>query len=273
MALIECHVCGKQVSDKAKTCPNCGEELINDPPIELLKCEECGSDIPSDSKNCPNCGFPVPEPQEPIVAQKVEVTKVSMPVDKNKIKKVVGILIGVVAIIAIILIIVSASKASQAKKAIANYSSNLDLCISTMFIGAADAESASGLIHDVWYNCIYEERDPSTDKYTRANKGSGSFYDDFNEALAVLFTDSSFTARTDSIESNQDLVASLMKELKNPPEEYADAYDALKDLYDAYCEITECAVNPSGNLSSYTSTFNEADSNFLKYYKAVSLYQ
>jgi len=64
-----------------------------------------------------------------------------------------------------------------------------------------------------------------------------------------------------------------MKDLKNPPDEYKDAYDALKDLYEVYTDLTQCAVDPSGNLSSYTSSFNTADSDFVKYYKAVKLYQ
>ena len=29
MALIECKSCGKQISDKTKICPNCGEVLIS----------------------------------------------------------------------------------------------------------------------------------------------------------------------------------------------------------------------------------------------------
>ena len=63
-----------------------------------------------------------------------------------------------------------------------------------------------------------------------------------------------------------------MKSLKNPPDEYRDAYEAMKDFYDAYQELTQCAVNPTGNLTSFTQTFNSADSNTLKYYKAVQMY-
>lgn len=38
MALIKCDECGKGVSDKAKTCPNCGN------PIDTsIRCPKCGS--------------------------------------------------------------------------------------------------------------------------------------------------------------------------------------------------------------------------------------
>lgn len=36
-----------------------------------------------------------------------------------------------------------------------------------------------------------------------------------------------------TIEDNHDTVNALMKKLKNPPDEYKDAYDAVSDLYDA----------------------------------------
>ena len=41
MALIKCSECGKQISDKAKTCPNCGNQIsqlkeISDKEIKRL---------------------------------------------------------------------------------------------------------------------------------------------------------------------------------------------------------------------------------------------
>ena len=63
-----------------------------------------------------------------------------------------------------------------------------------------------------------------------------------------------------------------MKELKNPPDVYDDAYDALKDLYECYSKLTNMAVNPTGSLSSYTSDFNSVDSDFLSKYNKAKLY-
>ena len=77
---------------------------------------------------------------------------------------------------------------------------------------------------------------------------------------------------SDIIKSNQDAVNALMKKLKNPPDEYKDAYDALTDLYNAYISLTNCATDPSGSLETYSSTFNDADTNTLNAYKAMELY-
>lgn len=75
-----------------------------------------------------------------------------------------------------------------------------------------------------------------------------------------------------TIEDNQDTVNALMKKLKNPPDEYKDAYDAVSDLYDAYISLTNCTTDPSGSLQTYSSTFNDADTNTLNAYKTMELY-
>ena len=64
----------------------------------------------------------------------------------------------------------------------------------------------------------------------------------------------------------------IEEKLKNPPDEYKDAYDAVSDLYDAYISLTNCATDPSGSLQTYSSTFNDADTNTLNAYKAMELY-
>lgn len=50
MALIKCPECGKEISDKAKTCPHCGV------PIEMKFCQYCGEKIEKDCVVCPKCG-------------------------------------------------------------------------------------------------------------------------------------------------------------------------------------------------------------------------
>ena len=36
--------------------------------------------------------------------------------------------------------------------------------------------------------------------------------------------------------------------------------------------LTNCATDPSGSLQTYSSTFNDADTNTLNAYKAMELY-
>lgn len=249
MALIICPECGKEFSDRAAACPNCG----------------CPVEKENDTGN-------TPEPQ------KVEIAKVSV---NKSTKKLIIIVVSVLVAIAAIIGIVAAVKASNAKKeaeqariaaeeAKQEYVSNLSLARITMLTGAIDAENAGGLIHDVWYNTIYEKYDDRTNKYTKS-KYSG-YNKDFNTSLSNLFADEEFQATISNIKNNQDQVSALMKKLINPPDEYKEAYSVLKDMYNAYLDLCKCATNPSGNLTSYTETFNKADSEFVKYYDALGLY-
>lgn len=56
MALIKCPDCGKQISDKASECPNCGCPSSQFAP---KICPECGNVLANGDITCPNCGFPL----------------------------------------------------------------------------------------------------------------------------------------------------------------------------------------------------------------------
>ena len=279
MALIQCNCCGKEISDRAKACPQCGqpvvlaaEEMEVVPPV---LCEECGTEIPAGKDACPNCGCPVQVNEEVAEEspQKVEVTAVNLPkMQKNTKKYVVIAVVAILAVIAAVFIgndVKEQKMAEEAAQRSANYASTLETASYTMLLGAIEAEEAGNLIKSVWYNAIYEERDSKTDQYTRPK---GYFVDDFNDALANLFADDEFKSTISSIESNQDRVTDLMKDLKNPPEEYEEAYEAVKELYDAYKQLTNLATNPSGNLRSFSDNFNSADTQTVNCYEALQMY-
>ena len=263
MAMITCPNCGEQVSDKAKKCVHCGTILIQE---EKKKCAECGIELEEGAIECPNCGCPVDEmkvsdnQEKP---QKVEVTGVKV---AKKVKIIIGIAVAVLLVGGITIFGVNKyQKKNDAKK----YSDNLEMATYSMLSGASEAETCGNLIKQVWYNTIYEERDDETDKYTRSK---GYFVSDFNEALGNLFSDTSFKSKISSIEDSQKTVSSLMKELKNPPEEYKEAYEAISKLYDAYISLTNLATNPTGSLQSFSTNFNDADSETLNCYNAMKLY-
>lgn len=283
MALIKCSNCEKEISDKAKVCPQCGQPVVLAAPAPAeakpILCEECGTEIPEGMDACPNCGCPVPAKEEVTeeAPQKVEVTAVNLPKMAQNTKKY--IIIAVVALLAVIAVFfvgnnihqknLEAKAEAEAAQLREEYATNLETASFSMLLGAIEAEEAGNLIKSVWYNAIYEERDTKTDKYTRPD---GWWVDDFNDALGNLFSDSDFIDTISSIESNQELVAGLMKDLKNPPEEFEDAYDAIKELYDAYTALTNMATNPTGSLTTYSQGFNEADTEFVNCYDAMELY-
>lgn len=266
MAMIKCPYCGQEISDKATKCVHCGQELVEVARSKKI-CSECGKEVDPSAKFCPYCGYPFQDVKEEPNIQKVEVSKIS--IEKSSIKKVLFGVMGVVIVVMIIIGGMNINKKQEAEIAAEKYQDTLNNAAATMLIGGLSAEHSASLIHDVWYNTIYEEDSSETDAYT---KNYGSFNDDFNTSLQTLFSDESFQGSISALESTRDKVQDYMKALQTPPEGYEDAYNAVKDLYDAFLDITECAINPTGNLTTYTESFNKADSDFSKKYKAMDMY-
>lgn len=268
MSMISCPNCGGEISERSKKCVHCGYALVEDAKVV---CTECGTEVDSSAAFCPKCGCPVNESDSP---QKVEVTKVNVSSVISK-KVVFGLLIAVMTIAGIFYGV----KYTQEKKAIEeavkqkeDYQSTLELASLMMLQGASDAETCGNLVRKVWSNCIYKERDVETDKYTCDSRGSGWFYDDFNDALMALYDDSSFQEKINGIKSGQETVATMMKDLKNPPDEMADAYEDIQNFYMSYLTLTEMVVNPTGSLSSFSSDFSDADTDVSNAYSRMKLY-
>jgi len=53
---------------------------------------------------------------------------------------------------------------------------------------------------------------------------------------------------------------------------YRADYIILKDFYDAYLELTNLVLNPTGSLQTFTDDFNEADSKVANALKKISIY-
>lgn len=267
MAMIKCPKCNEEISDKAEKCVHCGSVLIEE---QKIICEECGAEIKKNEKLCNKCGCPINK-ESNSQPQKVEVTgvKIGSGIPKKKIMTGIVIIIVAVLLIFIYTLIKNNSEKQKAEALSRQYKTNLYTITLKMLTGSAEAESCGNKIRKVWSNTIWEDDDPETDKYTKTN---GKFNDDFNDSLRTLFADSDFIKITDGVEENQKEVNKLMKEMKNPPEEWKDAYSDLKDYYDDYLTLTNLCTNPSGSLQTYTTNFNNADTDALNGYNKVQSY-
>lgn len=286
MALITCPECGKEVSDKAATCPNCGYPIQ-----QIVEAKETDGQSAEQNAECQSQENPddnvEKEPAEEIRTDDKPVSQAA----KTKSKKTLRIIVAaaVIVVIAVTAIVcVNAKKkadaekaaelaaeqaaeeakreAEEAKKARDEYIDNIQVAKIDMLSGASDAEYVCGLVHDVWYNTIFEESDSRTDKYT---KNGRAFRDDFNESIKLLYLDGDVSSKVNDIEANQETVADEIKALQNPTEEFKTCYDTLMDLYDVYTNITNLAISPSGSIATYTSNFNDYDSGFLTIYNRL----
>ena len=184
-----------------------------------------------------------------------------------KISKKTLVYLGIAVVIIIVAVFgIQGMQKIKAERLSSEYAANLEDITNTMINGAADAENCGNLISSVWRKSIFKIEDSSTDKYTRKVNGTGDFYDNFDDALSNLYNDSDFQNDISNIKENQKTVTTLMKKMKKPPEEWKDSYEDLKDYYDAYMDLTNLVINPSGSLIQFTSNFNSADTDVANYY-------
>ncbi len=223
--------------------------------MALITCPECGHQISEKADNCPNCGCP--NPLAGGVNSDMEVNKPHL--NKNNRKRKFLIALCVVGMILFLI-----GKKVREKYYAVTYQNTANM----MLDGCVDAEESISLIHDVWNNAIWEERDSETDKYTRK---SGEFVDDFNDALENLFSDDEFMREIEKLQNNQQEVKQSMKKLKNPPRKYKDEYKDIKELYKKYLEFTNMAINPRGSLESFTKSFNNLDTELVEEYEKIEM--
>lgn len=101
---------------------------------------------------------------------------------------------------------------------------------------------------------------------------NGKFVDDFNDALSELFADENFSNSISEIVTNQSEAANLVKQLKEPPKKYEEAYSVLKIYYDNYMEMTKIVINPTGSLNAFSEDLNTYDNNTVDSYEKMKLY-
>lgn len=139
-----------------------------------------------------------------------------------------------------------------------------------MLHGLVIAEDSCNQRQSVWHNSIYKIKDKETDKFTLDSKGN--FHDDFNTALGNLYGDKEYVSLVQELSDNQYEVTEKMRELKDPPEEWKNAYADLLIYYDSYYDFTELALGSGHSLSEFEELFEKYDEESVKRYKKMKIY-
>lgn len=237
--------------------------------MALIKCPECQKEVSDSAKTCPNCGYAISSLVEPEKTQQVEVTGIKIRKSTSKRFKVIIAAVLCIAIVSMLgYVIYNTQKEKKEKEAAEayriEYIEKLKEAHSLMLHGGADAEGICNETKAVWYNTIHKKSDSKTDKYTK--NAYGSFHKDFNESLTLFYSASSTKEKLNDIQSNQEQVAELMTALKNPPDDLKDAYETANEMYDSYYVFTKLALSPTGSLTTYSQDFSQYDDDFMLQY-------
>lgn len=226
-----------------------------------IHCKNCNAEFSEGALFCPMCGTLVKQDEAAREAPSLQSEEAAH-YEPGPKKRGKGIFIAVI----IIAVIVAAGLVINHNQRLNEYYSTMIEASNTMLDGLVEAEEAGGLIHDVWYNAIWDQNNKDTYKYVKGTS-------DFNDALENLYEDKKFAEKMESIGSNQFEVLSLMKKLNNPPEKYEEAYKDLRKLYDAYFEFVSLATNPKGrNIMEFTEEYNSLDEQTAKNFATMQLH-
>ncbi|GIP45114.1 hypothetical protein J45TS6_35730 [Paenibacillus sp. J45TS6] len=92
----------------------------------------------------------------------------------------------------------------------------------------------------------------------------------FNEAIIVAGKYYENTGEIKTLNTLRKDIQSLIKELASPPTEYESLYDELFQLYKNYESYVDLAINPTGNLQSYTSNSQSLATEIISGVRAVN---
>lgn len=226
-----------------------------------MYCKKCGSLILDGFSVCLNCGAEVTE-NFPENKYKIKAEKDLANARRKKRRKLI---IGAILFLSV-LIVITVSSFRYYSNINFEYYLKMEDVTYKIFDGCSYTETALSQFDQVWRNSISQKQDPKTDKYTMKN---GVFFDDFNDALYNLYADPNFLELCNNIVSNQYEIIYLMKDLKNPPKKYEDAYAVLNKLYDSYINFSNSAVKPT--VGEDYETFFERTSTYQNSW--YSLYQ
>lgn len=94
--------------------------------------------------------------------------------------------------------------------------------------------------------------------------------EDFNEAIRVYLE--GFTHKIEYLKKNNETIQNEMRNLKDYPIQYQEAYNTLMDLYTVYSQIYSLALFPSGSLMAFNNKANELNSDFTRVFSKLKIY-
>lgn len=202
--------------------------------MALVKCSECGKEISDTIKKCPNCGYK----------------------NKKKLNKKKFVIICIISLVLLIgscvsIIMIKNNNTKQQEKLVQEYDSLIVETGAKIYVNGVLAQYYSGGIADAWYDCI-----------------KSKYCSDFNTRIKNYMSQNEKGLTT--LKDNKAEIEKNMQKLKSvPTNDYKDAYEKIVEFYGYYSKLVDCAINPSGNYTTYISNYNNYSSDFKSAYNQL----
>lgn len=264
-AEIKCSNCGATLAPGQAFCASCGTPAPAPAPTPIAvptanTCSNCGSELPMDAEFCSNCGHrkeTVTPEINPAIAQ--YNSTVAAPKNKKNKKIIISVVAGVLAVLAIIIGVLvnnsiqeqkAAEEARLLAEAVEEYKDNAyDFYLKVLSSGSTMED-------------IGNEIQKSWKAYVNSSYYNGKRYYSVDSAVSAAQT--YMYSDISSVKSANSSIEALYKELLVIPDTndqvLIELKNVVKETYEAYKDMYDCVIDPSGNYTSWTSEFGNTDS-------------
>jgi hypothetical protein len=155
------------------------------------------------------------------------------------------------------------AEAKAAAQAIKDYHDSIDDVSRQIYNFAAESQNVLAKYSEVWHDAIFDK------KVTINGQARYNSAYDFNDA--ITFKKEELSADIVVIQANVETAKKSLKDLKNPPEGYSEAYNAVMELFDAANEMATQTQSPSGSLIEFNKNINALIADVKTYYDKFNL--
>ena len=197
------------------------------------KCNKCGSILSEDEFFCKKCG-------------KKYVNEIEEEDRKGKIKKII---IGIIATIFVIVIGINAINISK-EEAKEEYISSAKIFTISAQKYAIESQETMDITLRYWSENIFEDKHGA----------------DIDAAILSAYVEN--TDKFTNCKDNKEKINAFYDNIKNLPSGLENDSDLIslresaQNLYSAFNQLNDAALNPSGNYNSYTQERNNLISNY-----------
>ncbi len=254
---VICSHCGSEAKENATFCAKCGGR------VEVAKhyCYNCGGAVQPMAKFCPVCGVstaitsptPIayPKNKRPVAAP-VESPSFSLSAKKELVKiiaVVLAIVVGIAGVVAI-----SAIKTKRAT-AVTEYQQNVSAFYKKVLVAGTKLEKIGNETKNYWRAYVYSE----SYNWEYAYSVDQAIENAHSYASAVI----SEARELDSeIKELYEALSDIPNGRKN--QNLEDVFELVEKVYDAYQEMYDYIMDPTGNYTHFLETFDETYANLLE---------